>query len=293
MLSLTYNMDVESSSKWICTTPGAIALKQPYLCTEAGLFFGNQWFSTARLGKDSYILFFTLKGAGLIEQGDQQLILPAGQALLMNCRTPQSYCTAPNHTCWHHYWIHIDGPGVRSMEEFLIPNQKLTPIPLGNMDSKSCFDTVLTTLQSGTVDSVMQMSLSVHRLLATMVHSHFSQVENQSSRQVILDAAAFIRRHYQDSLCLDLLVEQACLSKSYFLRLFRQYMGTTPYNYLLGYRISQAKELLLTTSLSVGAVASHVGFANESTFSTRFSTMTGQSPLQYRKSAFQISDKMP
>ena len=35
------------------------------------------------------------------------------------------------------------------------------------------------------------------------------------------------------------------MSKSYFLRLFRRYMGTTPYNYLVNFRITQAKELLV------------------------------------------------
>ena len=37
------------------------------------------------------------------------------------------------------------------------------------------------------------------------------------------------------------------MSKSYFLRLFRRYMGTTPYNYLVNFRITQAKELLVLT----------------------------------------------
>ena len=46
----------------------------------------------------------------------------------------------------------------------------------------------------------------------------------------------------------------------------------------------QAKELLVMTDLSVGAVAVRVGFSSESNFSARFSAMTGQSPLQYRKS---------
>lgn len=90
-------------------------------------------------------------------------------------------------------------------------------------------------------------------------------------------------------LCLDLLVEQAHMSKSYFMRLFRQHMGTTPYNYLLCWRISQAKELLLTTDRPVGEIAAAVGFGNESNFSTRFAAMTGQSPLQYRRSAFVTS----
>ena len=109
---LTCNMDVEERSVWLRATPGAAAMAQPFYCTEAGNFYGRAHFATARTDKDSYILFYTLSGSGLIEQNDQRIELPAGSALLLNCRTPQSYCTAPGQSCWHHYWVHLDGAGV-------------------------------------------------------------------------------------------------------------------------------------------------------------------------------------
>ena len=89
---LTYNMDVEERSTWLRATPGAAALAQPFYCTEAGNFYGRAHFATARTDKESYLLFYTLSGSGLIEQNDQRVELPAGSALLLNCRAPQSYC---------------------------------------------------------------------------------------------------------------------------------------------------------------------------------------------------------
>ena len=65
---LTYNMDVTPESVWKRTTPSEAELAQPYYCTEAGVFYAQQHFSTARTDKESYILFYT-PGAGLIEQG--------------------------------------------------------------------------------------------------------------------------------------------------------------------------------------------------------------------------------
>ena len=61
--------------------------------------------------------------------------------------------------------------------------------------------------------------------------------------------------------------------------------GTTPYNYLVNFRITQAKELLVLTDHSVSEIAQEVGFGDASNFSTRFAKATGQSPLQYRKRA--------
>ena len=109
---LTYTMDVLPESIWLRTTPGASAMGQPYVCTEAGQYLAQGHFSTARTHKESYLLFYTLRGAGLIEQGDDRVLLRAGQALLMDCRKPQRYATAPGQHCWHHDWVHLDGAGV-------------------------------------------------------------------------------------------------------------------------------------------------------------------------------------
>ena len=72
---LTYNMDVTPESVWKRTTPSEAELAQPYYCTEAGVFYAQQHFSTARTDKESYILFYTLRGAGLIEQGESHVVL--------------------------------------------------------------------------------------------------------------------------------------------------------------------------------------------------------------------------
>lgn len=282
---LTYNMDVEPRSRWLRSTPGPAALAQPYYCTEAGQFFGQQRFSTARTDKDSYLLFYTQEGAGLIEQGGAQLLLPPGMALLLNCRTPQSYCTAPGQSCWHHYWAHIDGAGVRAMEPLLSPGQKLTPARMTGADTAGLFETLLAGLQNSTTETLLDTSLAVHQLLCAAARAQLRSAVGLSNREMILQAAKTLREHYDQPLCLDDLLGTAAVSKSYFLRLFRQYMGTTPYNYLLCYRITQAKELLVLTDLPVGSIARAVGFGDESNFSTRFTAMTGQSPLQYRKSA--------
>lgn len=284
---LTYNMDVTPESVWKRTTPGACELAQPYYCTEAGLFFAQQHFSTARTDKESYLLFFTLRGAGLIEQGGSSVTLRAGQALLLNCRTAQSYCTAPGQSCWHHYWVHLDGAGVAAMEPLLLPERKMTPVQLTGARMNDLFDLVLLKIDQSSVDSMVQTSLALHEMLALCVQELSAQSEAATTRQTILHAAETLRKNYRQELCLADLLAQAHMSKSYFLRLFRRYMGTTPYNYLVNFRITQAKELLVLTDRSISDIAQAVGFGDASNFSTRFTKATGQSPLQYRKSILQ------
>ena len=89
---LTYNMDVEERSVWLRATPNSSVLAQPFYATEAGLFYGRAHFATARTDKESYILFYTLAGAGLIEQNDQHISLPEGTALLLDCPRCSNSC---------------------------------------------------------------------------------------------------------------------------------------------------------------------------------------------------------
>lgn len=279
---LTYNMDTEPRSIWLRTTPGAAALAQPYRCTEAGLFYGRAHFSTARTRKESCLLFFTLSGAGLIEQGDTRVLLGPGQALFLNCRTPQSYCTAPGSSHWHHYWVHLDGPGVASMEPILNAQQRIAAVPFSTLETRNALEQLFACIEDESTAGVLRQSLLLHTLLTGLAAQLLTGSEAASGRALVQRAAEHLRAHYAEPIALDNLAETAHLSKSYFMQLFRQYMGATPYNYLLCCRITRAKELLATTDLAVGEIARRTGFNNEANFSTRFARMAGQSPLRYR-----------
>lgn len=284
---LTYNMDVEERSLWLRATPGAAVLAQPFYCTEAGHFYARSRFATARTDKESYLLFYTVAGAGLIEQGSQQVELPAGSALLLNCRTPQSYCTAPGQQSWQHTWVHLDGAGVANLAETLLPQNRLTPVRVSAWEMQPLFDTIFAEWDRGTVAAQIETGLTLHRMLALMAARLLAGDASRSNRALIEQATGYIRVHYAEPLSLDALLAQAPVSKSWFLRLFRQYTGTTPYNFLLSTRITRAKELLVLTDFAVSEIAHQVGFGDESNFSTRFTAMVGQSPQQYRKSAMQ------
>ena len=282
---LSYNMDVEERSVWLRATPGAAVLAQPFYCTEAGQFYGRAHFATARTDKESYILFYTLSGSGLIEQNDQRIELPAGSALLLNCRAPQSYCTAPGQSHWHHYWVHLDGTGVANLAEVLLPQGRLCPVAVSRLEMQPLFESLTTDWEQSTTAAQIERGLTLHRMLALMARQLLAGDESRSNRTLIEQAAEYIRQHYAEPLSLDGLLAQTPVSKSWFLRLFRQYMGTTPYNFLLSTRITRAKELLVLTDFSVSEIAHQVGFGDESNFSTRFAAMVGQSPQQYRRSA--------
>lgn len=74
------------------------------------------------------------------------------------------------------------------------------------------------------------------------------------------------------------------VSHNYFCKLFKEYSGTTPEEYILRAKIEKAKIILKETSLSVSETAYQCGFLDASYFCRIFKKKTGISPLKYRKS---------
>jgi AraC-like DNA-binding protein len=79
------------------------------------------------------------------------------------------------------------------------------------------------------------------------------------------------------------LAKAAALSRSAFFDRFTRAVGLAPMEYLLGWRMAVAKDLLRREELGLAAVAERVGYGSASTFSTAFSRYVGQPPGRYAR----------
>ena len=280
---LTYTMDIEKRSFWLRATPSETGRSLPFFCTEAGTFYARERFTTERSHKEAYLIFYTLGGAGIIEQGGQSITLGQNQALLMDCRTPQRYVTDPVRHHWYHLWAHVNGAGADAISQAMgLP--KLQPVSLPLADVKPMFETIFENMKKEGYIESLTTSLAVDKLLTSI-----SLAPDSRGSFVEFDAVSVARRymeeHFAEDLHVDDVAREAAISTSQLIRLFKRQLGTTPHSYLLRYRITQAKELLAETTLPVSTIAGQVGFASESNFSYRFGEMCGQSPSAYRAGA--------
>lgn len=280
---LTYTMDIEKRSTWFRSTPSETGRSLPFFCTEAGTFYARERFVTERSHKDAYLVFYTLGGAGIIEQGGQSVTLGQNQALLMDCRAPQRYVTDPVRHHWYHLWAHVNGAGADAISQAMgLP--KLQPVSLPLADVRPIFETIFENMKKEGYIESLTTSLAVDKLLTSIALAPDSR-----GSFVEFDAVSVARRymeeHYAEDLHVDDVAREAAISTSQLIRLFKRQLGTTPHSYLLRYRITQAKELLAETTLPVATIARQVGFASESNFSYRFGEMCGQSPSAYRAGA--------
>lgn len=100
---------------------------------------------------------------------------------------------------------------------------------------------------------------------------------------IVLKAQSYIRENAASDITLDDLSHAFNISKFHFLRLFRQQLGITPYQYVLSCRLNQAQKALEKTDC-VDDVVFDFGFSDLSHFNRRFKSLFGVTPTRYKKS---------
>jgi Transcriptional regulator containing an amidase domain and an AraC-type DNA-binding HTH domain len=79
-------------------------------------------------------------------------------------------------------------------------------------------------------------------------------------------------------------IANACnLSRSYFIRAFRETTRRTPHQWLLEQRIDRARELLRDSDASLSDIAIACGFSDQSHFTRTFSQLVGTPPGTWRR----------
>lgn len=94
---------------------------------------------------------------------------------------------------------------------------------------------------------------------------------------------AYIRKNYMLPITLSDIASAAAVGKSEATRCFQKYMKDSPVNYLLRYRITQAKQQLQNPLKNVVQICMECGYQSPSYFSKMFRRETGMTPIQYRQ----------
>lgn len=95
---------------------------------------------------------------------------------------------------------------------------------------------------------------------------------------------SFMEENYASELTLDMLSVAAGCNPQYLCRFFKEIAGCSPIQYLIRYRIQQAKHLMTHTTKTILEISLECGFNNFSYFIRQFKKQTGQTPGEFRNS---------
>ena len=92
----------------------------------------------------------------------------------------------------------------------------------------------------------------------------------------------YLNANYRDGISVDDAARAAGMSKSYFMKVFRELNGVTPWEYVLLKRVAYSTQLLKDGKGSVLDIAMQSGFNTKSSFNRAFRRVMKTSPAEYR-----------
>lgn len=111
------------------------------------------------------------------------------------------------------------------------------------------------------------------------------------SRDVVFTVKAYIKEHISETLNVEMLARLVSLSPDYLTRVFKKESQMTLNDYIIQQRMFLAKELLMTSNMSVNRVSDKIGYTNYSYFSKAFKKYYGISPREMQQKS-KIEKKM-
>ncbi|MFI2857711.1 AraC family transcriptional regulator [Paenibacillus sp. JSM ZJ436] len=125
-------------------------------------------------------------------------------------------------------------------------------------------------------------------LLLLARQSIMSDGEGDVSWQMTEMILKFIEENYREPLTNEAIAKQFHFHPAHVNKLVITSTGVSLHQYLMNFRISQAVELLLSTSMSIQEIADAVGYKNIHYFSRIYKKKMGISPTMTRRQALSV-----
>lgn len=157
-----------------------------------------------------------------------------------------------------------------------------------SLKDKEMLDDILTLFSLNESD-VMLKELKIRNILSEIFIKAYERCKDNILKKnydykydYIKKAITYIKDNYQKDIGLQDVAHVMGLSKRETQRLFKAYLGVSPYKCILNERLANSALLLLNSNLSVSEICFMCGFKDTSSYINQFKNYYDKTPGQYR-----------
>lgn len=239
-----------------------------------------------RRGVGDWLLVHTTGGRGRFGHAGGELIVEAGDWVLLRPGTPHDYGVEPTLERWELVWAHFQ-PRLDWADWLAWPAvaDGLLRLTVGGERGALLGQQFVAVHHVLNSQQERREALAFNGLEALLLglDAHVLRREVGPGDVRVGKAKAFIEDHLGQKLLIDDVADAVGLSPSRLAHLFRQETGETVQGNIEGRRMQMAADLLRRTSFPIKQVAASAGFESQFYFSQRFRRFMGVSPQQFRQ----------
>ena len=282
--SALFHGDLVNTSR-IIYTPSDFAKMSLLHLQEIGSLQATKPHISKRENLSSYLFFIVRSGSGTLVYDSTVYELNAGHCVFIDCKRPYSHETSEN--LWNLSWVHFNGPTAANIYQKYIERGGLPAfIPADFELYKNSFENLYEIASSSSYTRDMEINAGLSNILTFLMKDSWHPEEAQpgTKKTVLLDVKTYLDENYNKKITLDDLAERYFINKYYLVRSFKEQFGVSVMDYLLGVRITKAKNLLRFSEMSADQIGLTVGIGDQYYFSRVFKKVEGISVREYRKS---------
>lgn len=235
---------------------------------------------------DNCILSYCLTGNKKLFIADRELVLAAGEAVILPANVRHRFCESGVETRVLLFSFHtvFSENMIQKISGEVFSPQKNERKNLFNA-AKSCG------IAKDLPEASLYFAMALHSV-AKRVLPGFSGKNNSGEYgdNKIHHANMIIQKNLHRHLTLTELAKMLNISVSSLQKMFYAKMKCGVGRYILNQRLSHASKLLRSTNMSIGEIAFAIGFESETTFRRALKRETGYSPVQIRNISHGIID---
>ena len=187
-------------------------------------------------------------------------------------------------TGWNEYWIGFNG---RIMDEwvgngFFSKENPVLNVGL-NENIISLYRQAILIADAQEANYQQALAGIVCNLMSMAIYLSRNRDFNKSDISLLVNTAKIVAQENISTITPEELARTVCMSYSKFRKIFKEYTGFSPLQYIQEVRIGMAKELLTNTSKSIKEIAIELGYENKDYFFTVFRKISGTTPVSYRR----------
>ena len=231
-----------------------------------------------------YQLLYITKGRGTFvsrSAGIRQL--KEGDAFLLFPGEWHNY-KPDEETGWNEYWIGFNG---RIMDEWVRYGFFSKENPIMNIGLNEgiveLYNRAMTIAEMQEANYQQALAGIVCNLMSMAIYMSRNRDFGKSDISSLINTAKVAVRENISTVTPEDLADTVCMSYSKFRKMFKEYTGFSPLQYIQEVRINMAKEMLTNTTKSIKEISFELGYENKDYFFTVFKKLSGYTPVAYRK----------
>ncbi len=133
------------------------------------------------------------------------------------------------------------------------------------------------------IESARHLTLSMFYGYSHLKHE-VNEVKGANSRQeeIFTKFTELLERHHKKEREIAFYADKMCITSKHLSQVIKDYTGKTALGIIEEYVISEAKSMLLSTTMSIQQISDELNFPSQSVFGKYFKRVAGISPSEYR-----------